>query len=91
MNRKHDELHVFLNEKRIGTLTQDNGTMSFAYVPEYLQSPDAYPLSQNLPLQDEVFMIRTWKTSSPICCPTRESALRWRGYCMFPRKTLSDC
>ena len=51
MNRKHDELHVFLNEKRIGTLTQDNGTMSFAYVPEYLQSPDAYPLSQNLPLQ----------------------------------------
>ena len=55
MNRKHDELHVFLNEKRIGTLTQDNGTMSFAYVPEYLQSQDAYPLSQNLPLQDEVF------------------------------------
>ena len=52
MNRKHDELHVFLNEKRIGTLTQDNGTMSFAYVPEYLQSHDAYPLSQNLPLQD---------------------------------------
>ena len=55
MSRKHDELHVFLNENRIGTLTQDNGTMSFAYVPEYLQSPDAYPLSQNLPLQDEVF------------------------------------
>ena len=34
MNRKHEELHVFLNEKRIGTLTHDNGTMSFAYVPE---------------------------------------------------------
>lgn len=29
--------------------------MSFAYSPEYLQSPDAYPLSQNLPLTDEVF------------------------------------
>ena len=29
--------------------------MSFAYVPEYLQCQDAYPLSQNLPLQDEVF------------------------------------
>lgn len=47
MNRKHVELHVFLNEKRIGTLSQDNDTMSFAYVPEYLQSPNAYPLSQS--------------------------------------------
>ena len=51
----HDELHVFLNTTRIGTLAQDNGTLSFAYSPEYLRSPDAYPLSQNLPLTDEVF------------------------------------
>ena len=51
----HDELHVFLNTARIGTLAQDNGGMSFAYSPEYLRSPDAYPLSQNLPLTDEVF------------------------------------
>ena len=50
-----DELHVFLNTVRIGTLAQDNGTLSFAYSPEYLRSPDAYPLSQNLPLTDEVF------------------------------------
>ena len=51
----HDELHVFLNAERIGVLAQDNGAMSFAYTPEYLRSPDAYPLSQNLPLTDEVF------------------------------------
>ena len=51
----HDELHVFLNAERIGVLAQDNGAMSFAYAPEYLRSPDAYPLSQNLPLTDEVF------------------------------------
>ena len=55
MSGIHDELHVFLNTTRIGTLAQDNGTLSFAYSPEYLRSPDAYPLSQNLPLTDEVF------------------------------------
>ena len=55
MSDIHDELHVFLNTDRIGTLSQDNGAMSFAYSTEYLRSPDAYPLSQNLPLTDEVF------------------------------------
>ena len=55
MSGIHDELHVFLNTARIGTLTQDNGALSFAYSPEYLRSPDAYPLSQNLPLTGEVF------------------------------------
>jgi len=55
MSGIHDELHVFLNTTRIGTLAQDNATLSFAYSPEYLRSPDAYPLSQNLPLTDEVF------------------------------------
>ena len=55
MSGIHDELHVFLNTTRIGTLAQDNGILSFAYSPEYLRSPDAYPLSQNLPLTDEVF------------------------------------
>ena len=55
MSGIHDELHVFLNTARIGNLAQDNGALSFAYSPEYLRSPDAYPLSQNLPLTDEVF------------------------------------
>ena len=55
MSGIHDELYVFLNTARIGTLAQENGALSFAYSPEYLRSPDAYPLSQNLPLTDEVF------------------------------------
>ena len=33
-----DELHVFLNTERIGTLAQeDDGALSFAYAPEYLR------------------------------------------------------
>ena len=55
MSGIHDELHVFLNTARVGTLAQDNGILSFAYSPEYLRSSDTYPLSQNLPLTDEVF------------------------------------
>ena len=55
MSGIHDELHVFLNTARVGTLAQDNGTLSFAYSPEYLRLSDTYPLSQNLPLTDEVF------------------------------------
>ena len=51
----HDELHVFLNTERIGTLAQDRGVMSFSYALDYLRSPDAYPLSQNLPLTGETF------------------------------------
>jgi len=55
MAEQHDELHVFLNDTLIGTLFQDNGAMSFAYAPEYLQSNEAYPLSQNLPLTADTF------------------------------------
>ncbi len=31
---QHDELNVFLNELPIGTLSQDNGDLSFQYLPE---------------------------------------------------------
>lgn len=50
-----DALHVFLNNAMIGVLAQENGEMSFRYAPEYLRSRDAYPLSLNLPLTEEVF------------------------------------
>lgn len=53
--QQHDELHVFLNEERVGTLSRDNDAMSFQYAPEYQQNEDAYPLSQNLPLTAETF------------------------------------
>ena len=51
----HDQLDVFLNEDKIGTLSTDNGVMSFAYDADYLNTPGAYPLSKNLPLLDLVF------------------------------------
>ena len=51
----HDKLDVFLNEDKIGTLSTDNGVMSFAYDADYLNTPGAYPLSKNLPLRDLVF------------------------------------
>ena len=51
----HDQLDVFLNENKIGTLFTDNGEMSFVYDTEYLNTPGAYPLSKNLPLKEGVF------------------------------------
>ena len=51
----HDQLDVFLNENKIGTLLTDNGMMSFAYDTEYLNTPGAYPLSKNLPLKEGFF------------------------------------
>ena len=55
MTEPHDELDVFLNETNIGKLSENNGTMSFRYSAEFLNSPSAYPLSQNLPLTDAEF------------------------------------
>ena len=51
----HDQLDVFLNENKIGTLFTDNGVMSFAYDTEFLNTQGAYPLSKNLPLKAGVF------------------------------------
>ena len=51
----HDQLDVFLNENKIGTLLTDNGVMSFAYDTEFIRTPGAYPLSKNLPLTEDVF------------------------------------
>ena len=52
---QHDELHVFLNDEQIGVLAQDDASLSFSYMPEYLKNTNAYPLSQNLPLTGEAF------------------------------------
>ena len=51
----HDQLNVFLNENKIGSLFTDNGEMSFVYDTEYLNTPGAYPLSKNLPLKEGFF------------------------------------
>lgn len=49
------ELNVWFFGECIGVLTQDNGYLSFRYLPEWLESRQAKPLSQSLPLSAEPF------------------------------------
>jgi serine/threonine-protein kinase HipA len=51
----HKYLDVYLFQHKLGLLEQDQGKLSFHYLPEWLQNKDAIPLSLNLPLQKEVF------------------------------------
>ena len=49
-------LIVYLHDKRVGSLEQDeSGLMQFHYDEMWLNRPDAIPLSRSLPLQSEVF------------------------------------
>lgn len=49
-------LFVYYNDRRVGTLRQDeHGAMSFEYDSNWLQDPLAIPLSQSLPLRDGIF------------------------------------
>ena len=49
-------LNVYLNAEPVGTLEQDNnGLLKFRYGMEWLNRPDATPLSRSLPLQSEPF------------------------------------
>jgi serine/threonine-protein kinase HipA len=49
------ELKVWFFGKCVGVLTQDEGYLSFRYLPEWLGSKNAKPLSQSLPLRTESF------------------------------------
>jgi serine/threonine-protein kinase HipA len=49
------KLDVWLFTEHVGTLGLVNGRLSFAYAPEWLQRPNAIPLSCSLPLQTEPF------------------------------------
>ena len=49
------QLDVWLFTKPIGTLTLINGRLSFAYMPDWLQRPNAMALSCSLPLQTAPF------------------------------------
>jgi len=49
------ELHVWFVGKCAGILTQDKGYLSFHYLPEWLESKNARPLSHSLPLRIEPF------------------------------------
>lgn len=56
MRKAMNNLIVYLNAERVGTLEQDDsGLMQFSYNQTWLEKPDAMPLSRSLPLQSEVF------------------------------------
>jgi len=51
-----NNLIVYLNAERVGTLEQDDsGLMQFSYNQAWLEKPGAMPLSRSLPLQSDVF------------------------------------
>ena len=52
MGRK---LEVWLYNVHVGSLRQTDGRLAFSYSQEWLDSADAYPLSQSLPLQGKTF------------------------------------
>lgn len=49
------ELNVWFFGECVGVLSQDEGYLSFQYLPEWLESKSARPLSQSLPLRTELF------------------------------------
>ena len=49
------DLNVWFFGECVGTLTQDEGYLSFRYLPKWLESKKAMPLSQSLPLRTELF------------------------------------
>jgi serine/threonine-protein kinase HipA len=50
-------LDVYLLGNFVGQLSQnDSGEMGFSYAPEWLENPQAVPLSQSLPLQGKPFL-----------------------------------
>lgn len=51
-----NNLIVYLNNERVGTLKQDDsGLLQFSYDQAWLEKPDAMPLSRSLPIQSEMF------------------------------------
>jgi serine/threonine-protein kinase HipA len=49
------DLNVWFFGECVGVLTQDMGQLSFRYLPQWLESKSAIPLSQSLPLIAEPF------------------------------------
>jgi len=50
------KLHVYLNSEHVGELEQNkHGQMTFRYIPEWLNSSLAFPISCSLPMREETF------------------------------------
>ncbi len=48
-------LSIYWNADLVGELRQERFLLAFRYIPAYLSSPAALPLSRNLPLQNDPF------------------------------------
>lgn len=47
------ELEIWINQIRVGSLSEHNGLWSLTYSNEWIQHPDSYALAPSLPLQRE--------------------------------------
>ena len=50
-----ESLNVYLHGVHVGRLSEENGRMSFAYLPDYGRSPISEPLSHALPVRTEAY------------------------------------
>ena len=67
-------LDVYLGRERVGLLEQDDsGAMTFRYGESWLQDPQAVPLSQSLPLKEDVFNRRECRPFFAGLLPEEES------------------
>ena len=48
-------LNVYLHGRKVGTLSSDEGRLSFRYDQKYSNLPNPVPLSFSLPVRNEVF------------------------------------
>ncbi len=58
-----EQLIAYLNDRRIGTLSREDGQLSFRYDRQWLDDPRSHPLSLSLPLREAPFgnsETRTW-------------------------------
>ncbi len=50
---------IYLNDKRVGTLTEDANGYSFTYNDDYVNEPEAMPVSLTLPLSHKPYRSNT--------------------------------
>lgn len=55
MRKRPDRAYIFLHDSKAGLPERHPGGYRFRYDPDYLQQPDALPVSLTLPLSDKVY------------------------------------
>ena len=56
---KHRKGTVRIDGRTVGVIQEEEQGSSFAYLPEWLESPDAVPVSLTLPLRPEPYVSRS--------------------------------